>query len=338
MTKISANKTVPVIIASMAKPFADALKLNGRDPSPLLKSFDINANWFVDEKAYIPAQVWYDFAEAAADQLNDGCLGFRIGYEADLNQLPNLKPIQFDNVALGEIITALIIDSRRLLTLSNYNLSIGSHVAQINSTRTFSPTSPPNQIDGYFAGFIYRIFRIYISKPWKREDLLITVCEPSAIPADVHNVSIIQKGDLTGANFRFPTDWLLAHLNSASPNAQTGKNPLQKDFLKRLRSIMGLRLFDPNLSIDWIASQTSQSTRQLQSQLSKLGTNYTSELRFLRTEAACRILSEHDVEIAAVGEAVGIPTASVFSRAFKLWTGLSPRQYRKEICLINDKR
>jgi methylphosphotriester-DNA--protein-cysteine methyltransferase len=86
------------------------------------------------------------------------------------------------------------------------------------------------------------------------------------------------------------------------------------------------------------ASQTSLSTRQLQSQLSKLGTNYTSELRFLRTEAACRILSEHDVEIAAVDEAVGIPTASVFSRAFKLWTGLSPRQYRKEICLINDKR
>jgi AraC-like DNA-binding protein len=336
MTKISANKTVPVIIASMAKPFADALKLNGRDPSPLLKSFDINANWFVDEKAYIPAQVWYDFAEAAADQLNDGCLGFRIGYEADLNQLPNLKPIQFDNVALGEIITALIIDSRRLLTLSNYNLSIGSHVAQINSTRTFSPTSPPNQIDGYFAGFMYRIFCTYISKQWNREDLLITVCGPSAIPADVHDVSIIQKGDLTGAKFRFPTDWLLAHLNGTSPNAKVGKEPLEKDFLKRLQSIMHSRLFDPDLSIDRIARQTSRSTRQLQSQLSKLGTSYSRELRLLRIESACRILSDRDVEIAAVGEAVGIPTATVFSRAFKSWTGLSPREYRKKILQNNE--
>jgi AraC-like DNA-binding protein len=322
--------TIPVILASMAKPFADAFNRSGRDPSPLLNSLGINANWLIDKEAYIPAQIWYDFAESAADQLNDSCLGFRIGYEIDQNQLPNLKPIQFDNVALGEIITALIIDSRRLLTLSKYNLSIGSHVAQVSSTRAFSPTSPPNQIDGYFAGFMLRIFCACRSKPWNREDLLITVCGPSAIPANMHRLSVIQKGNLTGAKFQFPTDWLLSHMSGASPNATVGKKALEKDFLERLHSIMRSRLFDPELSIDWIAKQTSRSTRQLQSQLSKLGTNYTCELRLLRTEAACRILSDHDVEIAAVGEAVGIPTATVFSRAFKSWTGLSPRQYRKK--------
>ena len=49
-----------------------------------------------------------------------------------------------------------------------------------------------------------------------------------------------------------------------------------------------------------------------------------------RASAAKTHLTETDLSIAEIGEAVGFTDPTVFSRAFKNWTGQSPRQYRQQ--------
>ena len=53
------------------------------------------------------------------------------------------------------------------------------------------------------------------------------------------------------------------------------------------------------------------------------------ELAALRAEVARRKLAESRIRIAEIGTTVGFKDPTVFSRAFKNWTGQSPQEYRR---------
>ena len=314
----------------MAKPFADMALSRGYDPAPILEKSGIDPVSIGEADAYIPIQAWYDFAEAVSSVLDDPCTGFSIGYSSENNRLPNVKAVDQDSAALGEVFTALIVDTRRILTGNAYQLTVDESFATVRSRRNFCPTSPPRQIDGFFVGFMMRMFREHVTGHWRRWDLTVTVCDPNAIPEEERQRSVFQKGDPIGATFQFPAEWLLMRSGKYSPNAEVGQNRLDTDFMNGLRGVIQSQLNDPGISIETVAKQLALSPRQLQTQLFKLGSNYTQELKNFRRAAACQLLTDGNISVAAVGEAVGIPDPTTFSRAFKSWTSVSPRRYQKE--------
>ena len=93
--------------------------------------------------------------------------------------------------------------------------------------------------------------------------------------------------------------------------------PLQKCSLRRLAQMLDT---DP---------------RTLQRRLAAKGTSYGLILKDIRLEEAVRSLITSSAEIKEISFSLGYSETSIFTRAFKKWTGLTPSQYRADNASLN---
>lgn len=77
-----------------------------------------------------------------------------------------------------------------------------------------------------------------------------------------------------------------------------------------------------------MAGQLSMTTRTLRRQLSKLGTSYQELLDEVRKQRAIQYLEDRQHSIADIAFRLGYSDEANFRKAFKRWTGSSPRNYR----------
>ncbi|MBW4689916.1 MAG: AraC family transcriptional regulator [Komarekiella atlantica HA4396-MV6] len=81
-------------------------------------------------------------------------------------------------------------------------------------------------------------------------------------------------------------------------------------------------------SIEAIAHSLAISVRQLQRELQAEGTSYQQLLDETRKQLSLRHLKNHNTPIHDVAFLLGFSEPSAFHRAFKRWTGQTPRAYR----------
>ncbi len=73
------------------------------------------------------------------------------------------------------------------------------------------------------------------------------------------------------------------------------------------------------------------SPRTLQRRLAEEGTTFNSVVDEVRHHSAKLRLADGALTLAEVGYLVGFEEQSSFTRAFKRWTGVSPREYRRRL-------
>jgi AraC-like DNA-binding protein len=71
------------------------------------------------------------------------------------------------------------------------------------------------------------------------------------------------------------------------------------------------------------------SSRTLHRRLQALGINFNQLLKDIRIEMALEYLDEGKLSLTNISELLGYTEQSAFSRAFKHWTGQTPKQYLK---------
>lgn len=77
-----------------------------------------------------------------------------------------------------------------------------------------------------------------------------------------------------------------------------------------------------------LAASLLMSERTLKRRLQQRGTTYQQLLDQLRKDEAGRLLHEHRLGIEQVGAALGYQEPASFTRAFRRWTGMTPREFR----------
>lgn len=323
------KQTIPIVTAAMAMPFYDALLHQKFDPEPVLKSVGITIETLIKENSFISAQNWYDFAAASADLLDEPCLGYHIGTTAALKSLPNMRVLELPHATLGELLTALVIDVGRFSTLATYVLSTDGTSASLATQRVFVPSSPPAQIDGYFAGFMVRIMRLCSGSRWEPEDLTVQVCDPDAIPVGELPPSSIIAKDTQGACFSFPALWLLQRTDGALRQSKLEEISTSTNYVDTFRLMLDLHLDLPGLTLQRFAGLTGRSASSIKRSLAKHGTTYQTELDARRTSRAIFILESSNTEIQKIGAQLGYPSQPSFTRAFLRWTGIRPSECRR---------
>jgi AraC-like DNA-binding protein len=80
-----------------------------------------------------------------------------------------------------------------------------------------------------------------------------------------------------------------------------------------------------------VANMLGTTSRSLHRKLNDLNTSYKTILDDTRKSLALQYIRQTDISITTITYQLGFLDSSSFSRSFKRWTGLSPRDYRKEL-------
>ncbi len=100
------------------------------------------------------------------------------------------------------------------------------------------------------------------------------------------------------------------------------------DVLARARAALLERLSTGDLSEDALSADLHMSRRTLQRRLADEGTAYAALLDATRRDLALRYLEDPSKSVTEIAFLLGYSQHSVFTRAFRRWTGRSPSRYR----------
>ena len=106
--------------------------------------------------------------------------------------------------------------------------------------------------------------------------------------------------------------------------------PREDDLVDIIANNIRRGLGTDTVSLEHIASELGVEPRTLQRQLVKAGTSFQKIFDKVRLELACYYLERTALDVTTIALELGYSEASVFSRAFKRWTGSSPDRYRKQ--------
>ena len=105
---------------------------------------------------------------------------------------------------------------------------------------------------------------------------------------------------------------------------------LDPDFGNSLRRVLQNYMPFTPLSLDITAEIIGIPPRTLQRYLKKSGLTYQEIIEQLRYEKALPLLQDTQQNILEVALELGYSDAAHFSRAFRRWAGMSPREYRRQ--------
>jgi AraC-like DNA-binding protein len=111
-------------------------------------------------------------------------------------------------------------------------------------------------------------------------------------------------------------DTLLAELTPFDP------------FLAHARRSVAETLRGGAPSLEQTAKRLAMGARTLQRRLAAIGTSYGAIVDEVRRELATRYLAEGHIGLAEIAYLLGFSEGSAFHRAFRRWSGMTPKQYR----------
>lgn len=106
------------------------------------------------------------------------------------------------------------------------------------------------------------------------------------------------------------------------------KYPPRDLLIDRVRTVIADEFRGGEPSLERIADHLGLTPRTLQRKLQELGTSYNDVLDQMRRQLAMRYLREPQMAICEVAYLLGFSESSSFHRAFKRWTGLTPKEFR----------
>ena len=106
------------------------------------------------------------------------------------------------------------------------------------------------------------------------------------------------------------------------------KFPPQHSLVDQVRSIITTELRGGDPSLEHVADKLSLTPRTLQRKLQDLGISHNALLDQMRRQLAMRYLREREMAICEVAYLLGFSESSSFHRAFKRWTGVTPKEFR----------
>jgi len=140
------------------------------------------------------------------------------------------------------------------------------------------------------------------------------------------NSILIPKADVCTTLMPGRDPVLLMLVNDAI--RRLGATALADDLLEQVRQAVNEVLCDAEPCLDEVARRVGCTEWSLQRRLREQGVNFSQLVDQVRREAALWHLRQQRLSISQLAPLLGYSETSAFSRAFRRWFGVSPRQWR----------
>ena len=101
-----------------------------------------------------------------------------------------------------------------------------------------------------------------------------------------------------------------------------------ESFTDQISAMVALRLMDRQMDIDSVAAKVGISARTLQRKLDADGTSYRAIVDRVRHRRSIELLAEGTNSVVDIASSLGYSDDSHFIRAFRRWTGRTPKSVR----------
>ena len=335
---IKSSNNLPLIRLSSINPFLVELQRRSIDASACLRKLGLPETVPASSEVFVAPSKLYEFVEYSAVIAQDPHFGYRIGQQLDIVDWEPMSLAADEAKTMGDLLLRLVAHAADHSSATLFFLTTRGDISTFGFERVVIPDLVPAQNDAFYFGFISKMLMGAAAGNWDSAKVLFTVADPKAIPSSPQSPRLA-KGNKRGMSVSFPADWLFepflkSTFRSASSQQATGLS--RNSLVESLRLALIPHLHESHLTIDLAANICGYEQRQLSEKLRKQGTTIAREVARLRKERASKELLSSNRKVADVATAVGFTDPTVFSRAFKKWTGLSPQQYRRDHTTTNN--
>jgi AraC-like DNA-binding protein len=323
---------VPMMRLNLLVPWIKELKRRHVDYIELLELVGLPNEQSRAADLFVASNALYRFVDLAARVADDPYLGATIGYKLELTDLPQISAASEPAVTVGDLLIRIAIISEHHQTSLRMGLQVESHQATFNFVRLFKPDVSPAHIDAYYIGVLINVLKAALPSRWSARQVRAKVCDPQAIPPDLGGLTVIQ-GDRTTASLTFPSQWLFERVHTRVRELSSGFTqdmpPPPKTLIESLKVALRPHIHQTDLTVERSAEICGFEKRRLSRHLKQKGTTLAKLIASIREEEAAKELSATNRRIGDIALSVGFKDPTVFSRAFKNWTGQSPQEFRR---------
>ncbi|MCE9522780.1 MAG: AraC family transcriptional regulator [Alphaproteobacteria bacterium] len=333
--------TEPTIGAGYAKALLDVAVARGATRADLLANAQIADVDFADHDNRIPFSKYVALMRHAKLLCNDPALALHFGETMDLSEISVVGLICLASETMADAMAQmnrfgrLVIEVEGVGIGDRFQLSRDRRGLWFVDTRT-NPNAFPELTESTFARMVCSARRLGV--PQLARALHVTHAKP-AHDAEYDRIFQTPVNFAADRNAYLMDEAVLAHRIATQPryvfgvlseHAATLLANLEnaKSLRGRIESLLLPSLHTGEIGIDKIAGQLALSRQTLYRKLKAEGLTFETVLEDLRHKLALHYLSSKKVSVNETAYLVGFSDPAAFSRAFKRWTGKSPKEAR----------
>ncbi|MBK9925206.1 MAG: AraC family transcriptional regulator [Anaerolineales bacterium] len=334
---IASAETIAISVNLLSQMFTylDSLKV---DTDTFLRSLNVDPTKVRSFDTHIPIETYLLIQDKAAEYVNDPYFGLHMGEFAEVGSWSILGYMMMNCKNLGEVFEK----SER------YSRIIGNFIEtrteqKLNKIKVifFTPPHTPEMTRHCFDASLsssVRMMRSLTSADINPLEVTFTCAEPASRS---EYERFFQCPILFGQkenSFTLDASLVNTPIPMANPGLLEYFEKYAESFLAELdrknehtravTKIILSQLDDEELSINKVAKEMAVSVRTLQKRLDEEGVAFSDLYKDIRKRLAQKYLREN-YTVEQITYLLGFSEPSVFRKAFKKWSGVTPREYRE---------
>ncbi|WP_299351561.1 AraC family transcriptional regulator [uncultured Shimia sp.] len=314
------------------QPFFDELLRRGTKRSEMAARVSLQEDALFDPSVTLPANTVYAFLGWVVTSTNDLLICDRIGQKMANGDWTPLLPLMTSAKTVGDFLLKFSMMSSERSRAATYKLESEGPIALWRLLRAKGASSEACYADAVATGFFVGILKSAAGRNWEPSKVIAVLPDSSLVSTDLLPSTSKLSGQ-AGLILRFPSAYLALNMPAISPPSDFVDvdipSKLETTFAERVRQLIELRISEPDLGVDTIAQDLGLSRWKLQSLL-KVEGMMISEIRGeVRNRLALERVATTKDSVSSIAASLGYTNSSNFTRAFRGWTGMSPRDHRK---------
>jgi AraC-like DNA-binding protein len=307
----------------------------GLDVDEALSRAGLPAHVLDDPETSLPYAIVTRFLEEAARLANRRTLGTEVGYATPIEALGVFGRCVANTATLGDAITRA-----QEIGPGYYSGEIFWATREEDSIYLCHrfPTrfdDPQQQAEQFSFGVVLRLLRSIDAPPWSPAIRL-----KRGMPHALADMPMLRDAAMTFDHSAWAVGFPMSLLHRSMPTP-LGPAPTAEEILDWKAAAPSAGFGDGvahvvrvvgrggNVGMEQVAAWIRTSTRTLQRRLEDGGLSYARVLARVQFEAAVRLLDDETRSLQTVARELGYSDPAHFTRAFRRWTGSTPRTFRR---------
>ncbi len=329
----------PVISSQVTNFIVGRLRDRGVRVSQALQKHSLDESNLQDRKAFLPLVDHVQFLETMSEQMNDPYLGLHISLGNGPESIGTLGFLFMCASNLQHALATLQRHTENVQEATQTQLEDHDDRCFLSYRILDDSIYPRRQDTEYSVGSMHQLIQIYTNNTYRPLEIHLEHDRPNdlRIAENFFKCPVYYLQEMNGIVFEkrilsyesnvfdqalFPI--LEDHLNIVAPS-----HPKAASFAARVRDIVRGEHLERRVTLKTVAHRLGISTATLQRRLQEEKTSFRDILNDRQFALAKRYFNDSDLSIGQVASKVGYSDHAAFTRAFKRWSGVSPKHYKR---------